>query len=366
MPAGIELYKTKKLLKRTLRVAYPPGNGDLVLRTELDWGRDIHPTKVSADKTISTFEVKANHPFLYFKPVLCRGGEQFWAKGDNQLLLMTEDDRRVCYPFFFSPEQGRISKLLTFPSKILGREHRVRVFLPPGYDENTLAEYPVAFVQDGQNLFFPEEAFMGQDWHFDSTHMQLRSMGAVDDAILVGIYSGDRMEEYTKPGYELYGRSLVEEIVPECDKRLRSRADRRYRAVWGSSLGGVVSFYCAWHHPETFGAAICMSSTFSFKDDLLERVLTENPVPDVGFYLDSGWPGDNYETTLGMTMALISRGWRLGQRLMHFAFPMAQHSEVDWGLRLHVPLQLLNGSVARYSRLKSPALGDAPRVMVTS
>ena len=31
------------------------------------------------------------------------------------------------------------------------------------------------------------------------------------------------------------------------------------------------------------------SSTFSFKDDLIDRVLTE-PKRDVGFYLDSGWP----------------------------------------------------------------------------
>ena len=44
-----------------------------------------------------------------------------------------------------------------------------------------------------------------------------------------------------------------------------------------------------WHYPEVFGDAICMSSTFSHKDDLLERVLSE-PKREVGFYLDSGWP----------------------------------------------------------------------------
>lgn len=363
MPAGKELYRTGKKLERTLRVAYPPGNGEVVLRTELDWEKDVKPVSVSADGTVSTFKLKAAHPFLYFKPCLRQGDRLHWARGDNQLLLMTEDDRRASYPFFFGSEQGRISRLLTFPSRLLGREHRVRVFLPPGYEENTLADYPVAFVQDGQNLFFPEEAFMGQNWGFDSTHMQLRSMGAVDDAILVGIYSADRMEEYTRPGYERYGESLAQEILPEVEKRLRVRKSRRSRAVWGSSLGGVVSFYCAWQYPEHFGGAVCMSSTFSYKDDLLDRVLSENPLPDVAFYLDSGWPGDNYETTLGMAMALVSRGWRLGYRLMHLAFPMAKHSEVDWGLRLHVPLQMLNGSVARYSRLKMPSLGEEPRVL---
>ncbi len=360
MPAGKELYTTKTVLKRTLRIAYPPGEGQIVLRTELDWDKDIEPKSVSSNGEISTFEVSAKHPFLYFKPCLRKAGKLHWAKGENQLLLMTEDDRRVSHPYFFGSEYGRFSKLLTFESKILKREHRLRVYLPPGYEENVLADYPVAYLQDGQNLFFPDEAFMGQDWGFDETHSTLRSMGAVDDVILVGIYSGDRMEEYTKPGYERYARSLVEELVPQAQSKLRARDSRRARSVWGSSLGGVVSFYSVWQYPEVFGAAVCMSSTFSFKDDLLDRVLSEEP-PDVAFYLDSGWPGDNYETTVGMAMALISRGWRVGHNLIHFAYPLASHSESDWGTRLHVPLQALHGSVARYSRLKDPVLGEQAR-----
>jgi predicted alpha/beta superfamily hydrolase len=340
-----------------LRVAYPPGSGQVVLRTELDWDKDIEPISITADG-ISKFQVEAYHPFLYFKPCLLQNGQLHWAKGDNQLLIMSEDDRRISYPHFFGSYYGSFSPLITFESPILGREHRARVYVPPGYGENTLAQYPVALLQDGQNLFFPEEAFKGRDWGFDSTHWQLRSMGVVDDMILIGLYSGeDRMEEYTKPGYELYGRSLVEEVVPQVEARLRVRRGRRYRSVWGSSLGGVVSFYTVWQHPETFGAAVCMSSTFSYKDDLLERVLTEDP-RDVAFYLDSGWPGDNYETTVGMAMALISRGWKWGHNLLHLAYPHAKHSEPDWGMRLHVPLQMIAGSVPRYSRMAFPVLGE--------
>jgi predicted alpha/beta superfamily hydrolase len=327
-----------------------------VLRTELDWNKDIEPTAITAGG-VSTFEVQAYHPFLYFKPCLLQNGQLHWAKGDNQLLIMTEDERRISHPHFFGSDYGRFSPLITFYSPILRREHRARVYVPPGYDENTMARYPVAFLQDGQNLFFPEEAFKGQDWKLNSTHWQLRSMGAVEDIILVGLYSGgDRINEYTKPGYEMYAHSLVEEVVPQVEAKLRVAPGRRSRSVWGSSLGGVVSFYTVWQHPETFGAAVCMSSTFSYKDDLLERVLTEDP-RDVAFYLDSGWPGDNYETTVGMAMALISRGWRWGHKLLHLAYPHAMHGEPDWGLRLHVPLQMIAGSVPRYSRMAFPELG---------
>jgi enterochelin esterase-like enzyme len=58
--------------------------------------------------------------------------------------------------------------------------------------------------------------------------------------------------------------------------------------VTGPSLGGVVSVYLAWQWPKVFGA-VCLSSTFSHKDDLIDRVLTE-PKSTSRFYLDSGWP----------------------------------------------------------------------------
>jgi hypothetical protein len=198
-------------LRRTLRVAYPPGRGEIVLRTELDWDRNIEPIAVTNDG-ISSFAIETHHPFLYFKPCLIEGGHFHWAKGDNQLLIMSEDDRRISYPHFFASELGQCSPLLKFHSPLLEREHRARVYLPPGYDENTLAAYPVAILQDGQNLFFPEEAFGGHDWGVDTTQWQLRSMGIVEDIVIVGLYAGgtDRIEEFTKPGYEFYGRSLVE------------------------------------------------------------------------------------------------------------------------------------------------------------
>jgi predicted alpha/beta superfamily hydrolase len=129
--------------------------------------------------------------------------------------------------------------------------------------------------------------------------------------------------------------------------------------VWGSSLGGVVSFYTVWEYPDVFGVGVCMSSTFSHKDNLIERVLNE-PKPDVAFYLDSGWPGDNYEVTMAMAMALASKGWRYGFNLFHLCFPHAEHNESSWGMRLHLPMQFLNGAVARAARKHHEVLGDKP------
>jgi predicted alpha/beta superfamily hydrolase len=352
-----KLYTTRSTLDRTLRVSYPVGAARLTLRTEQNWDEDIEPISVSGDGNNWTFRVEANQPFLYFKPCLVRDGAFLWSIGPNNLLLMGEEDRRVCYPFFLSPPHGRFTPLVEFPSAMLGRVHRLRVYVPPGYDENTLASYPVVYMQDGQNLFFPAEAFMGRDWAVDRTSQILRAMSAIEDFVIIGVHSDDRMRDYTEPGCEPYARSLAEEIVPEAQRRLRVEPHRRFRSVWGSSLGGVVSFYTVWQHPEVFATAVCMSSTFSHRNTLIDRVLVE-PARDVAFYLDSGWPGDNYEVTMAMATALITRGWRYGHNLLHLCFPFAEHNEAAWGMRLHLPMQFLNGAVARASRIGAPVLGD--------
>jgi predicted alpha/beta superfamily hydrolase len=337
------MYQTETLLRRDLRVHYPAGAGRMVLRTDLDWDEDLEPVQVSAEGDTSTFTLEAHRPFLYFKPCLRDGDREVrWSVGPNLLLLMTHEGASDVYPYFEGPETGTFSPVVERNSAILGRKHLVRVYLPPGYAENPLRRYPVFYMQDGKNLFFPEEAFLGRDWQVGEALSLLDTMNAVDRVVVVGIHSGDRMNEYTRPGYEAYARSVVEEIRPEVVSRFRVFDTARETGVIGSSLGGVVSFYMAWQYPEVFGYAACLSSTFSHRDDLIDRVLSE-PKGTAKFYLDSGWPGDNYEVTLAMAMALARRGYRVREDFLHLVFPLDEHDEKAWGNRLHIPLQLALG-----------------------
>jgi predicted alpha/beta superfamily hydrolase len=340
----------KNNFKRTIRICYPAGTGTLVIRTELDWGLDVNPVAVSSDGHTATFEIEAQQRFVHFKPCLIKNGNLHWAVGPDNLLMMAGDGARSVYPYFFSDSRGRFSPIVEIESPILGRHHRLRIYLPPGYDENTRARYSLAYMQDGQNLFFPQEAFRHEHWEIDETSQVLRAMRAIEDLIIVGVYSNERREEeYTKPGYEAYARSIVEELVPAEQLFLRTTNDPLDRSMWGSSLGGVVSFYSAWEYPGVLGGAVCMSSTFSYKDDLIERVLSES-TRDVRFYLDSGWPNDNYEVTTEMALALVSKGWRYGCDFINLVFPHAAHDEKAWGMRLHLPMQFFTGAVARASR----------------
>ena len=342
--------------RRTLRVVYPLKEGRIVLRTEQDWEKDIEADEPLDGGYTFTFTVESEKPFLYFKPVLRVGDDLYGTPGANRLVLMTEPDTRPVYPHFRSAGGGRFAPPIEFDSTRLGRRHRIRVYLPPGYSENTLKRYSVLYMQDGQNLFFPDEAFLGNDWHVDETVGVLDTMSAVDDFIIVAVYSKDRFSEYTKPGYETYGSSLVGEVKPRIDQDFRTLPGPLHTGLIGSSLGGVVSFFLAWEWPDVFGRAGCLSSTFGYRDDLFERVQSEEK-RDVSFYLDSGWPGDNYEITLSMAMALVSRGWVFGRDLIHFAFPLAGHDENAWGLRLHLPVQIFSGIVRHASQVLHPEPG---------
>lgn len=344
-----------------LVVHYPLARGRMVLHTELDWDVEVEADHVSDDGTSHEFIIEADRPVVQFKPCIRDGDELRWAAGTNKLAMPVEARGQNVYPHFQEPSLGAITDIIEVPSERLDHPIVVRVYLPPGYDDNTLKRFPVIYMHDGKNLFFPEEAFLGKEWQVDETLDVLSCMNLIDQTIVVGVHAGDRMAEYTSPGYEEYGRALVQELKPYVDEHFRTLTSPRRTAVMGSSLGGVVAFYLAWQWPGVFGYAACLSSTFGFHDDLVERVRTE-PIErhqDSKFYLDSGWPEDNYEVTLSMAKALIERGFELGRDFVHFAFPHQRHDEQAWGARMHLPLQLFSGKVRRaYERAR--AQKDSP------
>jgi len=322
---------------RTVHVRYPLVSGKLVLRAEPDWTLDLEA--VSEDRSAGRFEFELPlaGEFAYFKPVLLDDAGSHWAQGENFLALGGDCPPLEVYPHFFADTSCSVCNVHPVGGAD-GVEHSVRVFYPPGYAENTLERYPVLYMQDGQNLFFPDEAFGGQDWKIEETLGLLGRMNLVRKVLVVGVYPCDRMRQYTRPGYEAYGRFFVESLVPWVDAGYRTLAGPEHTAVLGSSLGGVVSFYLGWQYPEVFGHAGAMSATFGYRDDLLERVGRE-PKRDLEIYLDTGWPRDNYEVNRRMRALLRQRGWLDGQDLLYLAFPQAAHNESAWAMRAHVPFQ---------------------------
>ncbi len=278
--------------KQLIRVVYPTDGGRIALRTEENWDANIEARSIRANGGVSEFQVETERPYFYFKPVLLRGSATLWSRGENFLAVATSGAPLEIHPYFREETRCSVCELMPPLASPSGRQHRFRVFLPPGYYEN-------------------------------------------------------RMTEYTSPGYEDYGRFIVETLKPLIDTKYRTLAGSSNTAVMGSSLGGVVSFYLGWQWPDVFGKVACLSSTFAYRDNLLERVFAE-PKRQLRIYLDSGWPADNYEPTRSMRDRLIWKGYRPGSELFYLAFPEAKHDENAWAVRSPIPFQFLFGKLPAF------------------
>src|SRR5258708_2386266 len=159
--------------------AAPGAASTLALRTEADWDLDVEAAATGDGGTRRDFELELTAPFLYFKPVLRRGGEVVWSRGENYLALADERRELSVYPHFFADVGCSVCRVTHLPPRRSARRHALRVFLPGGYEENTRARYPVLYMQDGQNLFFAGEAFAGQPWRIEETRRLLDSMSVV-------------------------------------------------------------------------------------------------------------------------------------------------------------------------------------------
>lgn len=329
--------------RRRVRVHYPLGDGErIVLRAEGDWERDLEPERQLTATGRGDFRLEFQGAHTQFKPLLRRGGESLWSQGENLVALAGGRGTLELWPYFDPDESCHVCDLHAPPEGAQQRGHRVRVWLPPGYGENTLQRFPVVYMQDGHNLFFPQESFAGETWRMQETLRVLQDMALTRQVLVVGVFPHDRQREYTAPGYEDYARFLVEDLKPWVDAHYRTLSGPRDTLVMGSSLGGVVSLHLGWSHPEVFGRVACLSSTFGYADDLFERV-RRGPRPPLSVYLDSGWPHDNFEATRSMRGELLQQGFREGGDLHYLAFPRATHDERHWAMRAHIPLQLFFG-----------------------
>src|SRR4029077_7307771 len=149
----------------------------------------------------------------------------------------------------------------------------LRVWLPPGYSrpENENRNYPVFYLNDGQNLFDPATAYIGVDWQVGVTATHLIGLGRIPPLIIVGIDNAqkDRAREYLpyrtihppvmRPQGKLYPAFLMDEVMPFIFQRYRIVKGPENTGLGGSSLGAIISLYTAIARPGIFGRLLLES-----------------------------------------------------------------------------------------------------------
>jgi predicted alpha/beta superfamily hydrolase len=167
---------------------------------------------------------------------------------------------------------------------------KIWVYLPKGYTTSA-KKYPVIYMHDAQNLFDASTSYAGE-WNIDET---LDSIHA--KVIVIGIENTEnRMEELTPFQHSKYGGGkadtyldfIVTTLKPRIDATYRTKTNAKNTAVFGSSLGGLVSFYAAIKYPEVFGKVGCFSPAFWFNRNEINDLLAQTKDFDTKIYFLCG------------------------------------------------------------------------------
>jgi predicted alpha/beta superfamily hydrolase len=341
----------------TIHIHYPAGTHAMALRGDaapLSWTQGV-PLTAAADGSFTYVfpDLPAGKPAA-FKPLL---DDTTWSHGPNY--LVSRGATIDVYPHF-TATHGTVKQLFpTFHSTTLNNDRTVYAYLPPSYDENPLARYPVLYMHDGQNLFDPSLAFGGNEWKVDETldaAIEGDGMSAppVREIIVVGpANTAQRIYEYTPTtdpttpgggGGDLYLKMLIEELKPQVDAMLRTLPERGTTGIMGSSLGGLISAYAGVKHPDVYGIVGAMSpSTWWNSTVLLTDVGMMKGAalkPDL-VYVDCGDPGDDSTDTMMLVADYLDVGYVEPGNLLHVYQPGGMHNEIYWAQRLPAALAFL-------------------------
>jgi pullulanase len=237
----------------------------------------------------------------------------------------------------------------TVPGFLGGR--RVWVYLPPGYHERAEQRYPVLYMLDGQNVFDQATSYAGE-WEVDESCETLIAAESMSPIIVVAVDNGglDRIYEYTPwydPGYgdggggESHLQEFINVLKPWVDANYRTLVSPQTTGLAGSSLGGLMSLYAAYAHPEVFGRIGALSPSIWWNDDELLSYAGGQPKPASKVYMDMGTLEGGIDDLRAMRDVMVGQGFVLGEDLMVVEDEGGQHNEWYWAQRFPTALQFL-------------------------
>jgi enterochelin esterase family protein len=207
--------------------------------------------------------------------------------------------------------KGRLEGPFEFRSTVLaGTVRRYWLFVPAQYTGDTPAN--VLVFQDGQRATNPEGVLR--------VPQVLENLIASGDIpVTIGIFitpghRGDtypdnlgtgnpnnRAQEYDSLS-DAYARFLVDEMLPEVQKKYRLTDNVEGRAIGGTSSGAICAFTVAWHRPDVFRKVISFIGSYTSigyrpatattpmvpGGDLYPTLIRKNPIKPIRIFLQDG------------------------------------------------------------------------------
>jgi enterochelin esterase-like enzyme len=230
-------------------------------------------------------------------------------------------------------------------------DRQITVYRSPGAPA---VAAPLLLLHDGQNLFSDGRAHNpDQPWRIAEVVDELVAQERIPPLVVAGIdHARDgRIDEFTPTmadrvgagGAPLYGRFVMDELVPWLAREYGVRTEPGGVTMGGSSLGGLVTLAIARQFPGRIGRLLLMSPSVWWDSRVILRRLDRvalSPRPRV--WLDAG----RREGARVITDARALRDVLIWQTsaLRYYEDPDGRHSEADWARRLPLALSWLYAS----------------------
>lgn len=260
----------------------------------------------------------------------------------------------IAFEDAYRPLVNIINEHFEVPQLIKTR--RIAALLPHDYYENDV-RYPVLYLQDGQNLFDDHAPF--GSWELDKRLAFMAEHG-LGKFIVIAIDHAEeeRIAEFTPtlPTSRLgsgdgkkYARFLAETLKPYIDTHFRTRPEREFTGIGGSSMGGLISIYAAKQHPEVYSRLLLFSPSFWVTPRLPIRFVDEATEFAGKIYTYGG--GDETEMLVGRLtefhekLIQASQNRALESRLS--VNPIGKHTESEWSREFPIAASWLFGPEER-------------------
>ena len=232
---------------------------------------------------------------------------------------------------------------ITIPELTGDEVRRAYLYLPESYNYY-YDYYPVLYMFDGHNVFFDSHATYGKCWgmkeYMDYTNTQM-IIAAVECN-----HSPDngRLREYSPYDFsdpkfgsiKGLGKTTMEWLVHtfkrEIDQNYRTKPEREFTYIAGSSMGGLMSLYAVLEYNQYFSRAAALSPSLWIKDDRVENLIRNAKIePDTMIYMDYGSREIKHHAAMRgqfrkVTDMLLEREVWLDSRIV----PMGDHCEACW------------------------------------
>ena len=215
------------------------------------------------------------------------------------------------------------------------------------------ASAKLLILHDGQNLFDPDRAHRpGHTWQVAETAERLIEEGKLPPLVIAGVdHAGeDRIIEMTPtesdhPGAgraALYGRFIVEELVPFLGAEYGVDTRLGNISLGGSSLGGLVTLAIAQQYPFRFGRLLVMSPSLWWDDAVILKRLRRHHLPQTTrVWLDIGLKEGREAPVFVRRLRRMLTDQLDAGNLNGTEDPLGDHTEDRWASRLPAALTWL-------------------------